>query len=300
MGTYKSVPAELSAAIPAAIANGYRLFGIEGTWLIDPVLFIRIRIRSSLFLDTATVYRNEEAVGDELRKALAEHGLARDQIFVTSKLAPVDQGYEKAIAAVELSLKKLNLDYIDLYLIHWPGTSKLDPSDPQNAQNRRESWRGLEECVRRGYVRSIGVSNYMLKHMKEMLDYAQIMPAANQFELHPAYVPDEEIQFCEQHGIFVQTYASLAEGVLLENDFLIRYPEFKSIAQKHGCTVAQVLLKWPLQRGWGIIPKSVKPQRIVENAQLFNSPLDESDMSFLNNFHLKRSFKKCWNPENIC
>ena len=250
--------------------------------------------------DTATVYRNEEAVGKYLKEAIKSHNFRRQEIFVTSKLAPVDQGYEKAIAAVELSLKKLNLEYIDLYLIHWPGTAKLDPSDPQNAVNRRESWRGLEECVRRGLVRSIGVSNFLVKHLQEMLEYATIMPAVNQFELHPAYVPVEVVQFCEEHKIFVQTYASLAEGVLIDEGFLQRNPKFTAIARKHNCTVAQLLLKWPLQRGWGIIPKSVKPERIVENAQLFHFTLDEGDMNFLNNFHQKESFKKCWNPESIC
>ncbi len=231
---------------------------------------------------------------------MKSHGLKRENIFVTSKLAPVDQGYEKAIAAVEASLKRLDLEYIDLYLIHWPGTAKLDPSDPQNDANRRESWRGLEECVKRGYVKSIGVSNYMLRHLQEMLEYAQIMPAVNQFELHPAYVPEPEIKFCEEHKIFIQTYASLAEGVLIDTAFLQRNPEFTSIAKKHGCTVAQMLLKWPLQRSWGIIPKSVKPERIIENAQLFSFTLDESDLNFLNTFHLKESFKKCWNPVSIC
>jgi diketogulonate reductase-like aldo/keto reductase len=225
--------------------------------------------------------------------------LKRHEIFITSKLAPVDQGYEKAIAAVELSLKKLDLKYIDLYLIHWPGTSKLEPSDPQNAANRRESWRGLEECVKRGYVKSIGVSNYLVKHLQEMLHYTKVMPAVNQFELHPAYVPEEEIKFCKEHKIFVQTYASLAEGLLMEEAFLQRNPEFCSIAKKHHCTLPQILLKWPLQRGWGIIPKSVKRGRIVENAQLFHFTLDEDDLIFLNNFHLKEAFKKCWNPESI-
>lgn len=200
---------------------------------------------------------------------------------------------------MDRSLEKLNLSYIDLYLIHWPGSAKLEPSDPQNGVNRRESWRALEECVRCGKVKSIGVSNYLINHLKEMEEYAEIFPVLNQFELHPSYQPIDTINYCESKNIFIQTYASLAEGVLLEPEFLERNCEFKDFASKYNCTIPQLLLKWPLQRGWGIIPKSINPVRINENIALDHFQIDEKDMNLLNNFYKKESFKKCWNPESI-
>lgn len=201
--------------------------------------------------------------------------------------------------AVNESLKKLDLDYIDLYLIHWPGTSKLDPSDPKNASNRRESWKALEELVGMGKIKSIGVSNYNLRHLKEMEEYTFIKAAVNQFELHPAYVPQDVIEYCEREGIFIQAYASLAEGDLLEHSFLENNRELFYMANKYNCTMAQLLLKWPLQRGWGIIPKSINPSRIKENINLSHFKIDKNDMQILDTFHEKVSFKKCWNPDSI-
>lgn len=214
-------------------------------------------------------------------------------------LAPEDQGYESTLKAVDASVKKLDLEYIDLYLIHWPGTSKIDPTDPQNQINRRESWRALEDSVKSGILKSIGVSNYNIKHLNEMKGYARIMPAVHQFELHPAYFPKDLIDFCESEGIFIQTYASLGEGFLLNSDFLKINPLFNQLADKYKCTVAQILLKWPLQHGWGIIPKSINPARIYENIKLFDFEIDEYDMGLLDKFHEQVSFKKCWNSENV-
>lgn len=214
-------------------------------------------------------------------------------------VAPADQGYEAALKAVEESLSKLDLGYIDLYLIHWPGTAKLDPSDPANFHNRQESWRALEDCVRRGTVKSIGVSNYTLKHLREMEVYARIKPAVHQFEVHPAHLQSDVIDYCHAAGIFVQTYASLGEGALLDQSFLDKNQEFNLLAKKYQCTVAQLLLKWPLQRGWGIIPKSVNPQRIKENALLDHFEISSDDMRTLDSFHEKVSFKKCWDSSVV-
>jgi methylglyoxal/glyoxal reductase len=193
----------------------------------------------------------------------------------------------------------LGLEYIDLYLIHWPGTAKLDPSDPLNYENRKESWRALEECVRMGKIKSIGVSNYTLKHLSEMEKYATIKPAVHQFELHPAHVPTEIIKYCQDNAIFIQTYASLGEGALLEPQFLKENTEFAQIASKNGCTVPQLLLKWALQHSWGIIPKSVNLDRIKENISLDHFNIDYNDLNVLDEFHKKTSFKKCWNSENV-
>lgn len=198
-----------------------------------------------------------------------------------------------------MSLQKLQVDYIDLYLIHWPGTSKLEPSDPKNAENRRASWLALEECVRTGKLKSIGVSNYTLSHVQEMESYATIPPAVIQIEVHPAYVPIDVISYCEKRSIFVQAYASLGEGQLLKPEFLEKHPEFEMIAKKHTCSVAQVLLKWTLKRGWGIIPKSSSIERLHENINLDKIHLDAEDMEFLDNFHQKESFKVCWDPKIV-
>ena len=219
--------------------------------------------------------------------------------FLISFIAPADQGYEATLRAVELSLKKLDIDYIDLYLIHWPGTAKIDPSDRRNIENRRESWKALEECVQADKLKSIGVSNFTLKHLKEMEEYARIRPAVNQFEVHPAHLQKDVIDYCERNEIFVQAYASLAEGALLQQNFLDSNPEFLKLAQKYQCTVAQLLLKWPLQRGWGIIPKSINPSRIKENISLDHFQISSDDMKILDNFHEKVSFKKCWDPSIV-
>lgn len=214
-------------------------------------------------------------------------------------LAPADQGYENTLKAVDASLKKLDMEYIDLYLIHWPGTAKLDPSDPQNAKNRKESWRALEDCARSGKLKSIGVSNYILRHLKEMEEYATIKPAVHQFEMHPAHIQKDVIEYCQDQGIFIQTYASLGEGALLEPKFLEDYPEFNALADKYKCTIPQVLLKWPLQHGWGIIPKSINPLRIQENIDLNHFKISEDDMLILDKFNEKVCFKKCWNSQIV-
>jgi methylglyoxal/glyoxal reductase len=193
----------------------------------------------------------------------------------------------------------LDFEYIDLYLIHWPGTAKLDPSHPLNAQNRRESWKALEECVRSGKLKSIGVSNYTLRHLKEMEEYSTIKPAVHQFEVHPAHVQKDVIDYCQDQGIFIQTYASLAEGALLDPEFLKYNLEFNLMAQKYKCTVPQILLKWPLQHAWGIIPKSINPGRIQENIDLNHFEICKDDMLILDNFNEKVSFKKCWNSQNV-
>ena len=191
------------------------------------------------------------------------------------------------------------MQYIDLYLIHWPGTAKLDPSDPLNAKNRRESWKALEQCVRSGKLKSIGVSNYTLRHLKEMEEYASIKPAVHQFEVHPAHVQKDIIEYCQDQSIFIQTYASLGEGALLEPEFLKKNPEFSLLAEKYNCSVPQILLKWPLQHGWGIIPKSINPVRIQENIDFKHFEISKDDMRILDNFNENVSFKKCWNSQNV-
>ncbi|PJF17078.1 Aldo/keto reductase subgroup domain-containing protein [Paramicrosporidium saccamoebae] len=262
-------------AIPAALDAGYRLF------------------------DTATIYRNEEFVGETLRKEMARRGIARSSVFITSKLQTKDQGYEAATTAVNTSLAKLRVDYIDLYLIHWPGASGLDPSDPLNKELRIGSWRALEEALAVGKLRSIGVSNYMLKHLEEMETYANIMPMVNQIELHPAYYPEDVVGYCQSKQIVIQAYSSLGRGKLLEDSFLNEHPQVAKISEQHRVTISQVYLRWALQHGWGILPKSNSPHRIKENANILHFKLSDKEMHYLDSIHIKETQKICWDPVTV-
>lgn len=248
-GTYQLQSDEVHGALDAALSCGYRL------------------------IDTATVYRNEEAIGKALFGSLLEkHNLTLDDLFMTSKLAPADHGYDETIAAVDRSRRLLGYEAagrpIDLYLVHWPGKRGLDPSASEHEALRRETWRGLEEAARRGWIRSIDVSNYEEKHLREMEGYAEVWPCVNQIEVHPYYVPEEAIRWCQEHQVFVQAYASLGRGLFTSDVFLQQHSFVKEIAEGHGgVAVGSVFLRWALQKGWGIIPKSKNPQRINENAQ---------------------------------
>lgn len=264
LGTYKMTPEQVLESIPIAYSCGYRLF------------------------DTAAVYKNEAAVA----QALSHH----KDYFVTTKLAPKDQGYEQAKTAIHQSLSTLK--QIDLFLIHWPGASALDPSSPQNYLKRRESWKALEEAYAAGFVKAIGVSNYEIRHLQEMKEYAQVMPMVNQIEVHPLYYPHELIQFCSQHSIVVQAYSSLAANKLITREYLENYPVIQEISNTHGKTAAQVLLKWALQHGLPIIPKSTHQIRIKENIDLFDFQLTSQEMSLLDQIS-KTPEKVCWDPSIV-
>lgn len=275
LGTYKMVEENVKVAIPAALDAGYRLF------------------------DTATVYRNEEFVGETLRKELAARGMKRGDIFVTSKLQTADQGYEAALRAVDISMKKLGLEYIDLYLIHWPGAAGLDPTDKRNLERRKESWRALEEAMKAGKLRAIGVSNYMLNHLVEMEEYAQVTPMVNQIELHPAYFPDDVVGYCRSKGILVQAYSSLGRGKLLEGDFIDRHSLIMELAQRKQVTISQIYLRWAWQHSFSILPKSNNPERIKENADIFRFELDSEEMKYLDDIHKSEPNKICWDPKAV-
>lgn len=272
VGTYKMTKENVEIAIPAALEAGYRLF------------------------DTATIYRNEEFVGETLRKEMACRGIARSSVFITSKLQTKDQGYEAASAAIDTSLAKMGVDYIDLYLIHWPGAAGLDPSDPLNKELRIGSWRALEEALVVGKLRSIGVSNYMLKHLQEMEEYAKVMPMVNQIELHPAYYPEDVIGYCQSKQIVIQAYSSLGRGKLLEDEFMTEHSQVVKISERHRATISQVYLRWALQHNWGILPKSNNPHRIKENASILHFELNEKEMHYLHSIHIKETQKICWDP----
>lgn len=229
---------ELVAAVKAAIRHGYRS------------------------IDTAAVYQNEAGVGTAIREAIEESLVKREELFVTSKLWNADQGYDSALAAFEASMDKLGLEYLDLYLIHWPVKGKY-----------KESWRALETLYREGRVKAIGVSNFQIHHLQDVMEGAEIKPMVNQVEFHPRLTQKELLQFCREQGIQLEAWSPLMQGELL-ND-----PVLQEIGAKYGKTVAQVILRWDLQHGVITIPKSTKEARIIENASIYDFSLSEEDMN---------------------
>jgi diketogulonate reductase-like aldo/keto reductase len=225
-------------------------------------------------VDTAAVYGNEAQVG----AALAESGIARDQLFVTTKLWNQDQGYDKALAAFDTSLKRLHLDYVDLYLIHWPV-----------AQLRLDSWRALERLFADKRARSIGVSNFLLPHLLELEGAAKVLPAVNQIELTPFLQRRETVERCQKLGIKLEAYSPLTRGKRLDHPVLLEL----SAATKR--SPAQVMLRWGIQHGFVVLPKSVTPTRIEENAAVFDFTLNADAMQRLD--ALEEGLVTGWNPE---
>ncbi|MFC5701439.1 aldo/keto reductase [Cohnella faecalis] len=247
---------EVVASVKAAIRNGYRS------------------------IDTAAVYRNEDGVGQGIREALLETGLSREELFITTKVWNSDQGYESTLRAFEESLRKLQLEYIDLYLIHWPVKGKY-----------KETWKALEMLYRGGKVKAIGVSNFHVHHLEDLLQDAEIVPAVNQVEYHPLLNQKELLVFSKSKGIQLEAWSPLAQGKILDN------PVLQEIAAKHGKSVAQVVLRWDLQNGVVTIPKSINEKRIVENADVFGFELSDEDMASIDS--LNRNERVGPDPDNF-
>jgi diketogulonate reductase-like aldo/keto reductase len=233
--------------------------GEEAVGAVTEALHVGYRM-----IDTAMIYGNEASVG----KAIADSGINREEIFVVTKLWNSDQGYETAHQAFELSLHKLGMDYVDLYLIHWPG---------HDLRDRADSWRAMSELFRDGKARSIGVSNFMVEHLEEFSRAGTTVPAVNQIEFHPLVYKEQKpvLEYCRQNGIAVQAYSPLAGNDVLNN------PTVKKVAGSTGRTPAQVLLRWCIQHGTVPLPKSAHAQRIRENFDLFDFELGPSDMKLL-------------------
>lgn len=223
-------------------------------------------------IDTAAAYGNQESVGRGIRKS----GIPRDEIFVTTKLWNKDHGYQAAKQAIDRSLMELGLDYLDLYLIHWP--NPVDFRDRWQEMNA-ESWRAMEEAVQAGKIRAIGVSNFHAKHLDELLKTATIQPTVNQIFLNPSDLQPEVTAYNEAHHILSEAYSPLGTGKIF------KVAELQDIAANYGKTVAQVVLRWSLQHGFLPLPKSVHPERIEENAQLFDFELSEADMKVIDDLH---------------
>jgi len=211
-------------------------------------------------IDTAALYANERNVGRIIR----ESGLARDDVFVTTKLWNTDQGYDSALAAFDASVERLGFDYVDLYLVHWPIPAKT-----------RDTWRALEEIHASGRARAIGVCNFLEHHLEDLLSFANVPPALDQFEHHPRLQQPALVEFCRRQGIAVQAWAPIMRGRVL----LI--PEIVQIAQAHDKTPAQVTIRWILQDGVVTVPKSIHERRIAENADVFDFELSGQEMAII-------------------
>nr|XP_046188671.1 glyoxal reductase [Oncorhynchus gorbuscha]XP_046188672.1 glyoxal reductase [Oncorhynchus gorbuscha]XP_046188673.1 glyoxal reductase [Oncorhynchus gorbuscha]XP_046188674.1 glyoxal reductase [Oncorhynchus gorbuscha] len=267
LGTYRlRGPDEILQAVDAALSTGYRSF------------------------DTASVYRNEADLGRALRRLLPEHGLSRADVFITSKLGPKDQASRARDGALR-SLELLDLDYIDLYLIHWPGTQGLGVGDKRNPENRAQSWAVLEELHAQGKLRAIGVSNYTPGHMKELLEACCVTPAVLQVEFHPRLSQGEMRHLCGEKGVCFQAYSSLGTGSLLQDPLVVQ------IAQGYGLTTAQVLLRWAVQQGVPVLPKSSHPTRVAENGRVFDFELTAEDMERLGGMDCGQKY--CWDPSQV-
>lgn len=209
-------------------------------------------------IDTAAIYGNEEGTG----KAINESGIARKDIYLTTKLWNKEQGYESTLKAFDESLKKLGTDYVDLYLIHWPLPSK---------DLFMDTWRAFIKIKEEGRAKSIGVSNFQTADLERILKESDVVPVINQIELHPQFQQDELRLFHSKHDIATEAWSPLGQGTILEN------PTLKTIAEKHGKSVAQIILRWHIETGNIVIPKSVTPARIKENFEVFDFNLNGTD-----------------------
>lgn len=239
-GVWQVPNEESTAAVKAALDAGYRS------------------------IDTAAVYRNEEGVGVAIADFLAETGTPRSELFITTKLWNSEQGYETTLAAFDESLRKLGLDYVDLYLIHW--------STPEK-DTYLETWRAFEEIYASGRAKAIGVSNFEPEHLQRIINVGGTVPAVNQVELHPRLQQSIVRAFNEANGILTEAWSPLAQGQLLSD------PAVTAIADAHGKSAAQVVIRWHLQLGNIVIPKSVTPERIAANFDVFDFELSDADMT---------------------
>lgn len=285
------------------------LIGI-GTWEVNGKKTIFDVLDAGLdvgyrFIDTAQVYRNEEHIGEALEQLLPKYNLKREDIFITSKLAPSNQGAELCRQSVLESLNRLRTDYLDLLLIHWPGLFQLAPGkgfhnalkgdDPKHVNMRAESWHALEKLCKEGKLRAIGVSNYMIPHLEELLKGAEILPAVNQCEYHPYWYEPELVKYCQQHGIHFQAYSSF--GSSANRKELFEDEKIKAMAAKYKCTVPEFLLAWAMSQGMSVLPRSCNPEHVRANFMgASRIQVTPEDVEAVKATKMK---KVCWDPNEI-
>lgn len=222
-------------------------------------------------IDTAAIYGNEAGVGEGIKQALASTGITREDLFITSKVWNTGFSYDETVLAHEESLQKMGLDYLDLYLIHWPGKNKYV-----------ESWRALEDLYKAGKIKAIGVCNFNISHLQDLLKTARVIPVINQVEFHPRLQQVALRDFCKAHNIQLEAWAPLMQGGLLED------PTIAEIAKKYGKSNSQVILRWDIQNGVVTIPKSVRKERMVQNADIFDFSLTDEDLQVINAMNLDK------------
>lgn len=251
-----------------------------GVWQVEDGEQVKGAVHAALeagyrSIDTAAGYRNEEGVG----QALKESGISRDQLFITTKVANSNQGYDSTLAAFEASRRKLGLDYLDLYLVHWPVKGKY-----------RETWEALVHLQKEGFIKSIGVSNFQIHHLKDIIEDTGVVPAVNQVEFHPLLTQRELLAFCREQGVQLEAWSPLMQGNL-------DLPLLQELSAKYGKSPAQIVLRWDLQQGVITIPKSVHEKRIRENAAIFDFELEAGDVAALE--ALNRNHRFGPDPDNF-
>ena len=248
-----------------------------GTYLASPGDVARGSVIAALELgyrsvDTASAYENEQSVGAAIRKS----GIPREEVFVTTKVADADRGFDSTLAAFERSLARLGLDYVDLYLVHWPVPALARTTLHWPAPSlTRDTWRAMEALLGQGRARAIGVCNHLVHHLDELLGLADVPPAVNQVEFHPRLQQPDLQRFCAAQSIQLEAWAPIMRGGVF------RIPEILDIAELHDKTAAQVTIRWILQKGIVTIPKSVHAERIAENADVFDFSLSAEEMAVL-------------------
>ena len=253
LGVYQSPPGRVTQdAVRFAVKIGYR------------------------HVDTARIYGNEADVGG----AVLDSGVPRKDLFVTTKLWNSDQGYDSTLRACEASLKRLGLDYLDLYLIRFPVPKA-----------RSESWNAMETLLKQGKCRAVGVSNFTIRHLEELLKEHEARPAVNQVEFHPFLYQKELLEYCRSKGIQVEAYSPLARGERF------KHPRMRSLAEKYSKTPAQLMIRWGLQHGLVVIPKSTRAERIRENSQVFDFEISDEDMKSLDS--LSEDLRTNWDPTDV-
>ena len=232
-------------------------------------------------IDTAAIYKNEESVG----RAIQDSGIPREEIFVTSKLWNTNHNYEQTRQAFEESLEKLDLDYLDLYLIHWPNPKPLRENDQWKIRNA-EVWRAMEDLYQEGKIRAIGVSNFLPHHLNALLETAKIFPAVNQVRLAPGVYQEEVVDYCREKGILLEAWGPFGQGELFDQE------EVKEIAARHEKSVAQIALAWSLAEGFLPLPKSVTTSRIKSNLDCFGIELSQEEREILKRITVKSGAPK--------